>query len=73
MEVLIFLTIFSACTYFLVKYVRLVIINANVNGFREVAKTVVTLLREEPLFLILYFGFLICLNILSFALLHILT
>jgi len=70
MEVLIFLTIFSACTYFFVKYVRLVIINANVKGFRECAKTVVTLLREEPLFLILYFGFLIGLNILSFALLY---
>ncbi|OGL44204.1 MAG: hypothetical protein A2W05_00120 [Candidatus Schekmanbacteria bacterium RBG_16_38_10] len=47
------------CSYFLIKYVRLVLKNSNCNGFKQSLNEILNLLREEPLFLIFYFGFII--------------
>ncbi|OGL38246.1 MAG: hypothetical protein A2149_09280 [Candidatus Schekmanbacteria bacterium RBG_16_38_11] len=56
------------CSYFLVKYIRLVLINSNCRGFKKSAREIYTLLREEPLFLTFYFGFIILLSLIGLGL-----
>ncbi|OGL41940.1 MAG: hypothetical protein A3C43_12490 [Candidatus Schekmanbacteria bacterium RIFCSPHIGHO2_02_FULL_38_11] len=49
----------SICSYFLIKYIRLVLINSNCCGIKQSLNEISNLFREEPLFLIFYFGFII--------------
>ena len=65
---LVFLISVLICSYFLIKYIRLVLINSNCRGFKKSAREIYNLLREEPLFLTFYFGFIILLSLLGLGL-----
>lgn len=62
---IVFLVSFAACTYFLVKYLFLIVVNANVKGFKKCASLIFSTLREEPFFIIAYLSFIIILNIMG--------
>jgi len=69
-NVLVLLISFILCSYFLVKYLALIVINAKVKGMKNGASLIFSTLKEEPLFLIIYLFFFIALNIIGNLLIH---
>ncbi|RMF95810.1 MAG: hypothetical protein D6734_04875 [Candidatus Schekmanbacteria bacterium] len=61
----VFLISFILCSYFLVKYLILIVINSNEKGFIKNTKLILSVLWKEPLFLIAYIGFLLLFNLLG--------